>query len=238
MGDGAPRTLRAGSRPLQTVRGMRLSRKPLLVVLAIALLAALGIGWRMFFVSDAEDAFAPDQSAGTVELGSLDGSWTITSGEAGYRIDEVLFGRDVTVTGRTTAVTGTLAADGLTLIGEVVVDLTGVTTDSGKRDAQFRGRIMEVERYPETRLFFDGAVENLGGGRYRTAAGLTVKDATKEVIVEFTVTRDDSGIEVTGSVPLRVSEWPIDPPSIPGIDVEDEMLLEFQATLTGGQDRG
>lgn len=218
---------------------MRRAGKPLIVVLVIALLAALGVGWRMFFVSDAEDAFESDLAAGTVEVGSLDGSWTIDSGEAGYRIDEVLFGRAVTVTGRTTAVTGTLAADGLTLRGEVVVDLAGVASDSGKRDAQFRGRIMDVERYPETRLVFDGPVEELANGRYRTQAALTVKDATNTVLVKFAVTRDAAGsIEVTGNVPLRVSEWPIDPPSVPGIDVEDGMLLEFQATLSSADPSG
>jgi len=210
---------------------MSLLRKSLLVVLVLVVLAALGIGWRMFFVSDAEDAFTPDETAGSVAIGSLDGAWTIASGTAGYRIDEVLFGRDVTVTGRTEAVTGTLEADGSALTGEVVVGLADVTSDSEKRDAQFRGRIMNVERYPEARLRFDGAVEDLGNGRYRSPAELTVKDTTQKVLVEFTVTRAGEGIEVTGNVPLRVSEWPIDPPSIPGINVEDEMLLEFQALL-------
>lgn len=217
---------------------MRLLRKPLLVGLVVTLLTALGIGWRMFFVSDAEDAFKPDPSASTSELGSLDGSWTIVAGEAGYRIDEILFGRDVTVTGRTTAVAGTLTVADATLEGEVLVDLSDVTSDSDKRDSQFRGRIMETDRYPEARLVFSGDAEDLGNGRYRTEADLTVKDATKAVVVEFTVTRGIDGIEVTGNVPLRVSEWPIDPPSVPGIDVEDEMLLEFQVTLENAPPAG
>lgn len=211
---------------------MRTSRKTLIVtLLTVALLVALGIGWRTFFVSDAEDAFTPDPEAGSTDLGSLDGTWRISSGVAGYRIDEVLFGRDVTVTGRTDAVTGTFVVDGLTLAGDVIVGLAGVASDSEKRDAQFRGRIMEVERYPETRLSFSGPVEELGSGRYRARADLTVKDVTKNVLVEFSVTRTDDDIEVTGNAPLLVSDWPLDPPSIPGIDVEDEMLLEFQATL-------
>jgi len=217
---------------------MPIPRKSLLVVLVLAALAALGIGWRMLFVSDAEDAFTPGEATGSVAIGSLDGVWTIASGTAGYRIDEILFGRDVTVTGRTEAVSGTLEADGSALTGEVVVGLADVASDSEKRDAQFRGRIMDVERYPEARLRLDGAVEDLGNGRYRSPAKLTVKDVTQEVLVEFVVTRTGEGIEVTGNVPLRVSQWPIDPPSIPGIDVEDEMLLEFQVMLANAAQSG
>ena len=58
---------------------------------------------------------------------------------AGYRVDEVLNGEDVTVTGRTDQVTGsfTVAAGALTA-GEVAVDLASVSTDSDRRDEAFR----------------------------------------------------------------------------------------------------
>lgn len=205
--------------------------KNALPLLLGALLLLAGLGWRVYFVSDAQEALTADPRADAVDVVSLDGTWRIVEGVAGYRIDEVLFGRDVTVTGRTKDVSGTLTADGSVLTGEVVVALANVASDSAKRDAQFRGRIMDVELYPNATIAFDGSVDDLGGGDYRTQANLTVKDTTKRVTVTFSVTGAGREIEVTGSVPLRVSDWPLDPPSLPGIAVEDDMLLEFKATL-------
>lgn len=224
--------MRARTRTSQTIRGVPTDKRIPAVILAVILAVGLAWAWRAFLVSDAETALTADRDAPSVDGGSLDGSWTIASGIAGYRIDEVLFGRDVTVTGRTDDVSGTLTAQGLTLTGDVVVNLADVTSDSDRRDLQFRGRLMEVDRYPETRLTFSGPAEDLGDGRYRTRADLSVKDAVKPVVVEFSVTGGVDSIQVTGNVPLLVSEWPIDPPSVPGIDVEDEMLIEFQVVLT------
>ena len=224
-------TLRAGMANLQTMWFVRADKRIVAGLLAFILVVGAAWAWRTLMVSDAETSLTADRNAPLVDSASLNGSWSITSGIAGYRVDEVLFGRDVTVTGRTDDIAGTLTAEDLTLTGEVIVKLADVTSDSDKRDSQFRGRIMKVERYPEARLAFSDTAEDLGDGRYRTKGDLSIKDATREVAVEFAVTGDGDTIQVTGNVPLLVSDWPIDPPSIPGITVEDSLLLEFQAVL-------
>lgn len=191
----------------------------------------LVIGWRLFFVSDAKEVLKADASMETVDLGSLDGSWVLQAGQAGYRVDEVLFGRNVTATGRTQAVLGEFIVDGMSISGKVIIDLADITSDSSKRDGQFRGRIMDVARYPQATVEFNGPAEDLGNGSYTTQAILTIKDVSKPVEVGFTVVRSPNGIEVTGSAPFLISQWPVDPPSVPGISVEDDALLEFQATF-------
>lgn len=201
------------------------------VVFVIVILSLLALCWRLFFVSDAKEALKADTSMGVVELGSLDGYWALDSGVAGYRVDEVLFGRNVTATGRTQAVSGNLVVDGVNVKGIVIVNLTNVTSDSSKRDGQFRGRIMDVARYPQVTIEFNGLAMDLGNGEYTTEATLTIKDVSKSVRVGFTVVRSGNGIEVTGSAPFIISQWPVDPPSVPGISVEDDALLEFQATF-------
>ena len=168
---------------------------------------------------------------GVVELGSLDGSWVLQAGQAGYRVDEVLFGRNVTATGRTQAVSGNFVVDGVNVKGIVIVNLADVTSDSSKRDGQFRGRIMDVARYPQVTIEFNGLAMDLGNGEYTTEAILTIKDVSKSVRVGFTVVRSGNGIEVTGSAPFLINQWPVDPPSVPGISVQDDALLEFQATF-------
>ena len=207
------------------------NKNVLKVASAIVLMSVLVIGWRLFFVSDAKEVLKADASMKAVDLGSLDGSWAIRAGQAGYRVDEVLFGRNVTATGRTQGVSGSFVVDGMSINGKVFVDLTDITSDSSKRDGQFRGRIMDVARYPQATVEFKGLAEDLGNGRYTTQAILTLKDVSKPVDVGFTVVRSPNGIEVTGSAPFLISQWPIDSPSIPGISVEDDALLEFQATF-------
>ena len=201
------------------------------VVFAIVILPVLALCWRLFFVSDAKEALKADTSMGVVELGSLDGSWVLQAGQAGYRVDEVLFGRNVTATGRTQAVSGNFVVDGVHVKGMVIVNLADVTSDSSKRDGQFRGRIMDVARYPQVTIEFNGLAMDLGNGEYTTEAILTIKDVSKSVRVGFTVVRSGNGIEVTGSAPFLINQWPVDPPSVPGISVQDDALLEFQATF-------
>ena len=201
------------------------------VVFAIVILPVLALCWRLFFVSDAKEALKADTSMGVVELGSLDGSWVLQAGQAGYRVDEVLFGRNVTATGRTQAVSGNFVVDGVNVKGMVIVNLADVTSDSSKRDGQFRGRIMDVARYPQVTIEFNGLAMDLGNGEYTTEATLTIKDVSKSVRVGFTVVRSGNGIEVTGSAPFLINQWPVDPPSVPGISVQDDALLEFQATF-------
>lgn len=201
------------------------------VVFAIVILPVLALCWRLFFVSDAKEALKADTSMGVVELGSLDGSWVLQAGQAGYRVDEVLFGRNVTATGRTQAVSGNFVVDGVNVKGMVIVNLADVTSDSSKRDGQFRGRIMDVARYPQVTIEFNGLAMDLGNGEYTTEAILTIKDVSKSVRVGFTVVRSGNGIEVTGSAPFLINQWPVDPPSVPGISVQDDALLEFQATF-------
>ena len=105
--------------------------------------------------ADKDFAELNEQAAGGAV--TLDGTWqtiTPTAAEAddfyaGYRVDEVLFGQNVTATGRTHDVTGSLTFDDTTLTAaDITVDLTTVTSDQRRRDGQFSGRIMDVNQFP------------------------------------------------------------------------------------------
>ncbi|MEO7429491.1 MAG: YceI family protein, partial [Acidimicrobiales bacterium] len=80
----------------------------------------------------------------------VDGTWSVTDGStAGYRVGEVLFGQDAEATGRTSAVTGTLAIAGTTISeASFEVDMTSIASDQSRRDGQFHGRIMETSTFP------------------------------------------------------------------------------------------
>ena len=94
-------------------------------------------------VADGE-ASATTVAATTTSAAPLDasGTWVATDGSvAGYRVDEVLFGQNVTAVGRTAGVEGTITIDGGAVRAAAFsVDMGSVTSDNAKRDSQFANR--------------------------------------------------------------------------------------------------
>ena len=82
--------------------------------------------------------------------GGVDGRWQVTTGsQAGHRVPEILDGQRTEAVGRTSGVTGTLTLAGTQATeATFAVDLTTVASDEGRRDNQFRGRIMDVANHP------------------------------------------------------------------------------------------
>src|SRR3954463_12951504 len=128
-------------------------------VVAIAVLIVGGTYVYIHFIEgDAPDKFSltSDDATSTTAGSSsssptgIDGTWTASSGsEAGYRVKEVLFGQDNTAVGRTTSVTGTIRIAGTkATAAKITVDLTKVSSDQSRRDAQFQGRIMDTATFP------------------------------------------------------------------------------------------
>jgi polyisoprenoid-binding protein YceI len=120
----------------------------ILIAVPVLLVLALVLGPLAYAALQDDAAPAPTVEAqpGDAELSAdTDGVWTVTDGStAGYRVDEVLNGADVTVAGTTGRVTGTVeVAAGELTAAQVTVDVASITTDSGRRDAYFRDRIMD-----------------------------------------------------------------------------------------------
>ncbi|GAA4318946.1 hypothetical protein GCM10023162_26000 [Klenkia terrae] len=138
-----------------------------------------------------------------------DGTWTIGAGSsAGYRVDEVLNGDDVTVAGTTDQVTGSLVVSGGDLqSAEVDVDMASVATDSGRRDSYFRDNVIDVAANPTATFAVTQAVDlpELTGTPVTVpvAGELSVHGVTQQVTVDYDVTPPDLGfvsVEDTGSV--------------------------------------
>src|SRR3712207_3189655 len=156
-----------------------------------------------------------------VELSAdTDGVWTVTDGStAGYRVDEVLNGADVTVAGTTDRVTGSVEVEGNALTAaEVTVDVASVTTDSGRRDAYFRDNIMDVATHPTATFAVREPVDlpELSGAPVTVpvAGELTLAGETRPVQVDLSVVRTPQGVDVSGSIPLTFTDFGIEPPNL------------------------
>lgn len=196
-------------------------------------------------LSDPDDDLAAGGSTTTAaEEGDaaatpVEGTWAPTpESVVGYRVAEILFGQSVEAVGRTNAVTGTLTIEGTTVTdASFEVDMATVESDESRRDGQFRGRIMDVATFPTATLVLTEPVD-LGGepadGEVVAATAtvdLTLRGTTRTVEIDLEAQRAGGRIEVVGSLPIVFADWGIPNPSAPGIDTEDEGVLEVLLVL-------
>ncbi|WP_139346655.1 YceI family protein [Sinomonas mesophila] len=169
--------------------------------------------------------------------GADDGTWTVASGsQAGYRIDEVLNGADVTVVGRTEKVTGTATvADGVLTAASVVVDVASITTDNGNRDSYFRSTALRTSQFP-TATFALGTpvtLPEIGANPVEVPVSGTLELAgqTRDVTATLSVVRDGESVSASGAIPVTVSDYGIQAPDLGFVKVEPAGQVEFLVHL-------
>lgn len=220
-------------------------------VLALGATAAIAgpIVYRDLIVGEADAApsvtvsptgsSAADASGTT---GDLSGDWVVADGSfAGYRVDEVLNGTDVTVTGRTDEVAGELSVDGLTLTAaSFTVDVASIATDSGNRDDYFRTTAMRTDEFPTATFVLTepitvAAVPTAGDVQQVTATGeLTLAGVTRTVDVELEAVLDGVGGQVAGSIPITFADFGVEAPDLGFVSVEPDGSVEFSLALVRG----
>ncbi len=181
------------------------------------------------------------ETSTTVEAGPIDPSGVWIVGEnslAGYRVDEVLFGQNVTAVGRTSAVSGEVSIQGSEVVtASFSVDLATVKSDSDRRDNQFANRIMDVLNFPNADFVLSEPItipsDALSGAEFATDATgeLSLRGATKQVAMQLTARLSGAVVEITASTEIVFAEWGIPDPSLPGITTEDSGILEVLLRL-------
>jgi len=175
-------------------------------------------------------------SSSSPSSGAADGSWSIATGSiVGYRVNEVLFGQSHEAVGRTSSITGSMLVSGTTVTqAAFTVDMSSVTSDQSRRDAQFNGRIMDTRTYPTatftlTKPIDLGAIPANGVQRtFRATGTLTLHGVTKTVTFTLTGQYTGSVVQVAGSIPITFADWSIPNPSFGGVvTTDDHGVLEF-----------
>ena len=213
------------------------------ILIAVPVLLVLGLVLGPLAYAALQDDAPPAETvqaqAADAALGTdTDGTWTIGDGStAGYRVDEVLNGADVTVAGSTDQVTGTVVVGaGALSSAEVTVDVASIATDSGRRDDYFRSNVMDVGQHPTATLVVTGPVDlpELTGtpATVPVTGQLTLAGETREVQVDLSVVRTPEGVDISGSVPVTFADFGIEPPDLGFVSVEDQGSIEFLLHLT------
>ena len=205
------------------------------VVTGVAVLGA--VGGPLAYAALQEDA-APAATVQAqpqdVDLApDTDGTWTVGEGSsAGYRVDEVLNGADVTVAATTEQVDGSLVVDGGDLAeAELTVDVASITTDSDRRDSYFRENVMDVAGNPTATFVVAGPVDlpDLTGTPVTVpvTGELTLAGTTQPVEAALSAVRTADGVDVSGSIPVTFADYGVKAPDLGFVSVEDEGSVEF-----------
>ena len=226
---------------------MRLAKR---LVLAAVVLAVLVVGGTFVYINVIRDDAPERLTLQTDERdgddsgadSDISGTWTAGSGsQVGYRVDEILFGQDAEAVGRTDDVTGTLEIEGTTVTAVAMeADMTTVASDQERRDDQFKGRIMDVERYPTATFALTepielGSLPPVGEVVEHEATGdLTLHGTTKPVTFVLRAKRSASTIEVNGSIPVVFADYGIPNPSFGPVSTDDHGELEFLVVYAKG----
>jgi len=167
----------------------------------------------------------------------LSGDWKlIAESQVGYRIKERIALKTFETVGRSSEVTGSLKIlDSKITQTTFEVDMKTFQSDSGGRDAQFNGRIMDTEKYPTANFVLTEPItlveKPLNGLTVNnTATGnLTIRGTTKEVTLPLSSTLQNSVITVIGQIQIQFDEWKIPNPSVPLVFIytEPNCILEF-----------
>lgn len=190
----------------------------------------------------AEDSSMLTAPGDPLEPTALSGEWSIAAGsESGYRVNEVLNGTPVTVTGRTDKVGGSMSVDGLTLTAaRLTVDVASIATDSGSRDQYFRESVMRAGEFPTATFTLTApataaAVPAAGETVEVTLAGdLTIAGVTRPVSFAAHARTDGTTAEIAGSIPISFAEFGVTAPNLGFVSVDDHGFVEFQLIATRG----
>jgi polyisoprenoid-binding protein YceI len=224
-------------------------------VAAVVVVALLAVGGSFVFTHFIEGKAPPPLSLGptgsanpapsatSTSPGSsaLAGTWTVSKGaRAGYRVQEILFGQQHTAVGRTGSVNGHIKIQGTTVTaGTFTAQMGTVKSDQARRDAQFRGRIMDTSTYPTstftlTHTISLAPVQASGTAKAYTIQGnLTLRGKTRPVTFQLTAERGAGTIKLAGSIPIVFANWDIPNPSFAGlVTTQNHGTLEFLLILS------
>jgi polyisoprenoid-binding protein YceI len=233
--------------------GLRARRGWLAAVAVVLVLALAGGGYLLLArnsdapapasldASPATTATTAGDAAEPAATGTPDGAWQVRddgSSFVGYRVRERLaqLSSPNDAVGRTTQVSGTMqvAGDQVEAV-RIEADLRGLQSDESRRDNAIRQRGLESAQFP-TAVFELAEPIRLdqapASGRQVNGQGrgrLTVHGVTREVTADLQGRWDGSTIQVAGRIPVRMSDFQIEPPLVGFVlSIEDNVTVEFR----------
>lgn len=161
--------------------------------------------------------------------------------QASYAVDEVFLNENnrlFTAVGVTRQVSGAIQLDwdrpGESRVGEVVVDLRELTTDSHRRDRAIRNGYLHTDRFPHARLT-DGRLYEMPSPitegqafHYRLVGNLTVHGVSRETTWQGEATLAGDTLRGLARTRITMSSFGVEVPRLLTLRSEDEVQLEIR----------
>lgn len=160
---------------------------------------------------------------------------------AAYTAEETFLfenNRFFTAVGVTRGIAGEIVIDranpAASRVGEIVVDISQLTSDDARRDNAIRRTALESARYPlatfrTTALV--GLPPTIAGGQtypFQATGDLTIRTATRRVTWEMTATLNSETLHITATLKLKMSDFGVPPPRLSDLRVEDDLTLTLE----------
>lgn len=166
---------------------------------------------------------------------TFSGTASVSDGSvAGYQVDEVLQGEDVTVRGSTDQVSGELTvADGTLTEATIEVDVASIATDQDQRDEYFRGEALQTDEFPTAVFTLTEPVALEPGAETVDLVGdFEIHGVTQSAEITADVAVDGDELQVSGAVPIVFEDYGVTAPDLGFVSVEPEGSVEFALVLT------
>jgi polyisoprenoid-binding protein YceI len=189
----------------------------------------------------APDAAGTDFDAATSALADVTGDYTVDVAHTriGLRARHAMV---TTVRGAFTAFAGTAHLDVAEPAASSValrIATASIDTGTADRDAHLRSPdFLDVERYPEM-VFVSTAVAQVDDDVYRVTGDLTIKDVTRSVSIDFTLTGSaldpfgNTRVGFEGALAIKRSDWELTWNTMldtGGVLVSDRIQVEFDVS--------
>ncbi|MEP6639041.1 MAG: YceI family protein [Chloroflexota bacterium] len=186
-------------------------------------------------------------SSGTTTGGALAGTWSVSSGEAGYRVRERLANlpAESDAVGRTSAVTGAITiADGNSSVqltgGTISVVTTQIASNESRRDNRLRTEGLQTDLFPTASFKLTSPVAIPAAALQGTPTNvtlvgdLTLHGVTKSVEIPAQAQLANGTISVAGSLRFPLSDFDITAPNVGGfiLSIANTGTLEFSVGFT------
>lgn len=188
-----------------------------------------------------------DRAAVREAATEVDGEWTVTNrpgtnrSAAGFTFNEVLPGERRSTSGSTNGVTGAATIEeGMIQAGEVVVDMTTITTDSDVRDNNVRRKIFHTDQFPESSFVLtepadisgvpgDGSV-----GQVELTGDLTIRGETNSITQTFDIARSGERLIVAGDIPINRLDYGVETPELVAATIAEDGEINIRINLAKG----
>lgn len=217
-----------------------------LVAVAVVALAIIIVGPVIYRVITSEGVQTGGVDASNTQPATTDrnGTWNViqqgsgNSTSVGFTFDELLPGSQRTTSGSTHNVSGSfLVEDDVLQSGEIVVDMTTLTTDIERRDINVRDTIFFTNRYPESTFEAAGGtdlseVPDDGSPVQIDIPGrLTIMGTTNDVVVPMQVIRSGEHVLMSGTLVINRLDYNVRTPDFVAATVAEEGELNLRVIL-------